>query len=296
MNTAPQMILALLQPACERRACAPQDITVCDTLAYLVHEYYDLLHGAFPAVRYEDYAGKFERVKVKPSDAAALLEQPPAGQGPGLPAHLLRRGRVPDQLRQPQGPHRRRRDALRQEPLRLAGPLAGASRATTTCTRTASPRRRGIYRPLVDLMGHAHLGGKTVLYLVDGLFSGVHPRDPVPQRMQSAPFNGQWSCSLLASQDPVAIDSVGFDFLWREWPDFAAQGRRGRLPARGGAGERSAVRDVLRSQPCHADQAPAQPGRPRALEQSAGEEILAQSGHRRGHRAGQCETGLGPRK
>jgi hypothetical protein len=76
----------------------------------------------------------------------------------------------------------------------------------------------------VDLVGHSHLGGKTVLYLVDGLFSGVHPRDPVPQRMHSPPFEGQWSCSLLASQDPLAIDSVGFDFLAAEWPDIAGKG------------------------------------------------------------------------
>jgi len=81
-----------------------------------------------------------------------------------------------------------------------------------------------VYRSLVDLTGHSHLGGKTVLYLVDGLFSGVHPRDPVPQRMHSPPFNGQWSCSLLASQDPLAIDSVGFDFLATEWPDIAGKG------------------------------------------------------------------------
>ena len=76
----------------------------------------------------------------------------------------------------------------------------------------------------MDLIGHPDLGGKTVLYLVDGLFSGVHPRDPVPQRMKSAPFNGQWSSSLLASQDPLAIDSVGFDFLSTEWPDFTRKG------------------------------------------------------------------------
>jgi hypothetical protein len=25
---------------------------------------------------------------------------------------------------------------------------------------------------------------------------------------------------FLASQDPVAIDSVGFDFLWAEYPDY----------------------------------------------------------------------------
>jgi hypothetical protein len=43
-------------------------------------------------------------------------------------------------------------------------------------------KQAGIYRPLVDLTGHSHFGGKTVLYLVDGLFAGVHPRDPAPHR------------------------------------------------------------------------------------------------------------------
>jgi hypothetical protein len=42
--------------------------------------------------------------------------------------------------------------------------------------------------------------------------------------MQSAPFNKQWPCSLLASQDPLAIDSVGFDLLAAEYPDFALKG------------------------------------------------------------------------
>jgi hypothetical protein len=34
-----------------------------------------------------------------------------------------------------------------------------------------------------------------------------------------APFNNSWACTLLASQDPVAIDAVGLDFLRCEWPD-----------------------------------------------------------------------------
>ena len=69
-------------------------------------------------------------------------------------------------------------------------------------------------------MGHAHLGGKTVLYLIDGLFSGVHPIDNAPRRWNSPPFQGNWASSLLASQDPVAIDSVGLDFLRAEWDDY----------------------------------------------------------------------------
>jgi hypothetical protein len=81
------------------------------------------------------------------------------------------------------------------------------------------------YRPLVDLMGHAHLGGKTVLYLIDGLYPGRHLIDSAPSKWNSTPFNGNWASSLLASQDPVAIDSVGFDFLWAEWPDYSRASR-----------------------------------------------------------------------
>jgi hypothetical protein len=76
----------------------------------------------------------------------------------------------------------------------------------------------GHYRCLVDLMGHPHLGGKTVLYLIDGLFAG-QGWEGAPTRWQMEPFNGDWPNSIFVSQDPVAIDSVGYDFLRTEWPD-----------------------------------------------------------------------------
>ena len=79
MNTAPQMILALLSQLASV-GVPPQNITVCDTLACLVHEYYDLLHGTFSAVRYEDYAGKFGRVKVKPSKQPLHWSSRPEGK------------------------------------------------------------------------------------------------------------------------------------------------------------------------------------------------------------------------
>jgi hypothetical protein len=37
--------------------------------------------------------------------------------------------------------------------------------------------------------------------------------------MNLPPFAGDWPKSLFASQDPVAIDSVGFDFLHAEYDD-----------------------------------------------------------------------------
>jgi hypothetical protein len=222
MNTAPQMILALVSQLAG--AGVPlQNITICDTLACLANEYYSLLHGAFSAVRYEDYAGKFERLKVKPSAQPLHWSSRPEDKAPDyLPACFA--------------------DA--QYLINFANLKAHTGGGVTLCAKNhygslirwpvqqsyydlhpnCFAKDTGIYRPLVDLTGHSHLGGKTVLYLVDGLFAGVHPRDPVPQRMQAPPFNGQWSCSLLASQDPLAIDSVGLDMLSTQWPEITGKG------------------------------------------------------------------------
>jgi hypothetical protein len=89
--------------------------------------------------------------------------------------------------------------------------------------RNSFLKQTGAYREQVDLLGHAHLGGKTVLNLIDGIYSGQHPKDPAPRKWTSFPFNGHWTCSLLASQDPVAIDSVGYDFIRTEWENFPRQ-------------------------------------------------------------------------
>jgi hypothetical protein len=72
-------------------------------------------------------------------------------------------------------------------------------------------------------MGHPGLGGKTLLYLLDGLYGGYYA-DSHPYKWKSAPFNGDWPSSILASQDPVAIDSVGYDLVKEEWPDVVKYG------------------------------------------------------------------------
>ena len=71
----------------------------------------------------------------------------------------------------------------------------------------------GTYNCLVDLIGHTHLGGKTLLYLVDGLYGAQDQSNNV---MRFLSFGDDWTSSLFVSQDPVAIDSVGLDFLRAE--------------------------------------------------------------------------------
>jgi hypothetical protein len=74
----------------------------------------------------------------------------------------------------------------------------------------------GKYRIFVDFTGHKDLGGKTILYLIDGLWSSTNWGDP-PWKWRMSPFNTSYPASIFASQDPVAIESVGFDFLYAEF-------------------------------------------------------------------------------
>ncbi len=77
----------------------------------------------------------------------------------------------------------------------------------------------GIYSPLVDLMANKHLGGKTVLYMLDAIICAPSEGASITlnnSKWQQEPFNGDFTSSIFMSQDPVAIDSVGADFLINE--------------------------------------------------------------------------------
>ena len=71
----------------------------------------------------------------------------------------------------------------------------------------------GSYNCLVDLNGHQETGGKTLLYLIDGLYPA---RNQTAGVIRYASFGNDWFSSILASEDLVAVDSVGLDFLRSE--------------------------------------------------------------------------------
>jgi sugar lactone lactonase YvrE/L-ascorbate metabolism protein UlaG (beta-lactamase superfamily) len=221
MNTSPQMIIALLRQLVNTVGVRESDISIGDSLAYFANEYYNIFRREFPNVRYLDYAGKFGRIKMKQSSIPFYWSCNPTGCKPDY---------VPVSFAEA--------DYL----INFANLKAHTGAGVTLCAKnhygslirrpteegyyqmhpSAFSKEAGTYRNLVDLMGHAHIGGKTVLYLIDGLYCGKHPidMDRGPRRWKSYPFNGDWTSSLLASQDPVAIDSVGFDFLGAEYDDY----------------------------------------------------------------------------
>jgi len=221
MNTSPQMLVALLRQLVEKVGVRQSDIAICDSLAYFANEYEDIIHKEFPEVRCLDRGGKFGRIKMKQSSVPLYWSCNPQG---------VKQDYVPASY------------AEAEYLINFANLKAHTGAGVTLTAKNhygslirwpaekgyfdmhndAFSRQVGIYRNLVDLVGHSHLGGKTVLYLVDGLYCGIHPADMEkgPRRWTSPPFNGDWTSSLLASQDPVAIDSVGFDFLHAEYEEY----------------------------------------------------------------------------
>lgn len=87
--------------------------------------------------------------------------------------------------------------------------------------RYVSGQTMGSYTVLTDLFANHLLGGKTVLWMLDALVVATSEGASVTREAalwESAPFNGGFTASVFLSQDPVAIDSVGADFLINE-PD-----------------------------------------------------------------------------
>lgn len=76
-----------------------------------------------------------------------------------------------------------------------------------------TPYKHGNVNGLVQLLGHKELGGKTLLYFADGLYTSKNQSLKV---VRWSTLNNHWFSSLLMSQDPVALDSVGYDLLCSE--------------------------------------------------------------------------------
>jgi hypothetical protein len=77
---------------------------------------------------------------------------------------------------------------------------------------------KNAYSPIVDLAASPNLGAKTILFVLDGLYSGRKWRT-YPLHFPNPPFNNtvepyentSWPASILASMDGVALDCVGLD-------------------------------------------------------------------------------------
>ncbi len=220
MNTSPQIMLALLRQLVNVVGVAPVDITIGDPLSLFPNQYHAVLANEFPDVNYLDHeGGTAEHPRLAASNSSVALY---------WSDHQI--GIQQDYIL----------TSYEQATyfINLANFKSHMGAGVTLCAKNhygslqRYPVEEGFqdlheslcylkpesanYRAIVDLMGHGQLGGKTLLYLIDGLYAGCHPYDHAPLIWASEPFGNDWTNSIFASQDPVAIESVCLDIMQLE--------------------------------------------------------------------------------
>jgi len=218
VNTSAEVMLALLRQLVYKAKVPQEDITIGDTLCYFVKHLWDVCHSEFPNVNYHDVRGLLGRTLATPSTTRVNWSNgATATYADYMPAAYVE-AKYHINLANLKG----------HEGGGVT--LCGKNYYGSLCRRPDRPGYyelhaalpqldpgMGRYRTLVDLLGHKDTGGKGLLYMIDGLWSGNDAVSP-PMRWRSQPFNNDWPSSLFVSQDPIAVDSVGHDFLLQEWP------------------------------------------------------------------------------
>lgn len=217
INASPQVTLTLLRTLVNNAQIPQQNITVFDASRFITDNIFDKCHKEFPDVIFVDNVGGDGRVR----SAYTRNAIPYSVDNGKLARGLATCATEADYL------------------INVALLKGHVGTGTTLCSKNYygvtsifSDWRKNAhdnfkqdiqgkpkYITFVDFLGHKDLGEKTMLYLIDGLYgSKLVGGKPAP-KWRMAPFNNSWPCSLFASQDGVAIDAVGFDFLYSEFPD-----------------------------------------------------------------------------
>ncbi|WP_164976163.1 DUF362 domain-containing protein [Oleiharenicola lentus] len=84
-----------------------------------------------------------------------------------------------------------------------------------------TPYSHGHYNGLVPLLGHKDVDGKTILYLAEGLYTSPN-QGTITTVVRWQTLGNRWFSSVLASCDPVALDSVALDLITTE-PNLTMQ-------------------------------------------------------------------------
>ena len=224
VDTSPHAVLALLRQLVYKAGVPQENIYVGDPFRDIFKHCFDKWHDEFPQVNYQSQSAQEGRVrfvrnstkKMFYSDKKTVLEVDSeayykiisdADYIINLPAYKGHRwGGVTFFAKNFFG------TITRSDAVHLH---KGLHR-----TDYDQPLRTGYrqYRVFVDIMGNKTLGGKTLLYMMDGLWATSYEHDP-PVKFQSPPFNNDWCSSIFVSLDAVAIESVCLDVMQAEFTE-----------------------------------------------------------------------------
>lgn len=216
LNSSPHLTLALLRSLVNEGGVPQECITLFDASRFMTDALFNKCHDEFPDVHYVDNEGTHGREKSTYTADAIPYSQDNGRLATGLADC-----------------------AIEADYLINVALLKGhGGQGVTLCAKNwygATDINRNFrknqhnnfnqdrggkprFMTFTDFMGHKDLGAKTMLFLIDGLYGSMDVNGAPSGTWKMPPFDGAWPCSLFASQDGVAIDAVGIDFLSSEFP------------------------------------------------------------------------------
>ena len=209
-DASPYVVISLLNQLVNNVDVNQNDITIYDASRIIGNWFYDIVSSVYPEVHFIDAeGGKSGRELVESSNFGIYFSD---GLFRTLPKCVVDAKYL---INMP---------LLKKHPIQNGVTLSGKNLFGTFIERVSdlhpyheSGLILGNPTPQTDLLAHEQLGGKTLLYLGDGTYGTLLDHCTIC-KFNMFPFNDDWTNSLFFSQDPIAIDSVMFDFLNFEGP------------------------------------------------------------------------------
>jgi len=218
-NPTPQAIVALLHQLVDVAGVPQEDIYIGDPIRFFIDPLYTRCHAAYPNVHYMDPLGKAGREKATVTSFPVLFYSGHPETNDQLAQFIYNADYFINMaLLKRSGPiggtfcGKNNFGSMGQTPEHIHDFLHGPAGWATGM---------GTYNGQVDHLGNRYLGGKTLLYMLDGLFAGWWSNTSWSMPVKWNSLGGKWPSSVFLSQDPVAIDSVGLDMLHSETNEIA---------------------------------------------------------------------------
>ena len=218
INAGPQIILSMLKSLINEGGVPQENITLADPSRFFTDNIYNKCHAIFPNVHYADHDGGDGREKSEFIKNAIPYSVDNGKVATGLATSFVNADYIINMATL--------KGHVSQGVTLCAKNFFGCTDIETDWSKNShsggfSQKQDGshTYSVYPDYLGYKDLGAKTVLYLIDDLYSNKLLYNTPSFKWKMAPFNNNWPNSLFASQDPVALESVALDFVLAEWPD-----------------------------------------------------------------------------
>jgi hypothetical protein len=221
LDGTPQLVYALIASLTGNAGVPQKNITIFDASRFITDNIFNKCHKDFPEVLFVDNEGGEGRIKSTYVDNAIPYSIDNGKLATGLATCAVEADYIINMALL--------KGHIGQGVTLCGKNFYGATSIDRSWRKNAhdnfnqDPQGKDKYMTFTDFLGHKDLGGKTILFMIDG-FYGARSQDGPPllkDKWRMAPFNNRWCSSLFASQDGVAVDAVGIDFLRAEWPDLA---------------------------------------------------------------------------